>query len=456
MKETLERSIEQRVRSAIWDGAMTRWVKIGTGALATIGECLDRCFPDRPVMVVCDPNTYAAAGRRVCEHLRTAGRRLLDPFVFEEEKLLAKYPFVQRLQTRLGETDAIAVAVGSGTINDLTKLASHLCDRPYMVVATAASMDGYTAFGASISRDGFKQTFTCPAPLAVLVDLDVIAQAPPEMNAAGYADLLAKIPAGADWLLADAAGAEPVDGDAWALVQPNLRAWVGNPAGVRQGDRTALAHLVEGLIMGGLAMQRAGSSRPASGADHQFSHLWDMQQHTHEGATPLHGNKVAIGTLASAAMYERVLAMPADDLIADEDALVARWPAWEHIEQAIRHDFPDAALAEQVLRQSRAKYLAPDALARRLRRLKNNWTATCARLGDQLLSPERLQEMLVAAGAPHVPEEIGISRQRLHASHRIAQRIRSRYTVLDIITEADWWTPCVDDLFRNGGFWNKA
>ena len=91
--------------------------------------------------------------------------------------------------------DAIPIAVGSGTINDLTKLSSHLTGRRYMCVGTAASMDGYTAFGASITADGSKQTFNCPAPQACLADLDIICQAPIEMTASGYADLFAKITA---------------------------------------------------------------------------------------------------------------------------------------------------------------------------------------------------------------------------------------------------------------------
>src|SRR5205823_5255621 len=99
----------------------------------------------------------------------------------------------------------------SGSINDLTKLASHQLNRPYMCVATAASMDGYAAFGASITRNGIKDTFACPAPRMVLADLEILSAAPPELNAAGYADLLAKVTAGADWILADAVGAERID-----------------------------------------------------------------------------------------------------------------------------------------------------------------------------------------------------------------------------------------------------
>ncbi len=96
------------------------------------------------------------------------------------------------------------MAVGSGSLNDIVKRAAHEAGRPYLSVATAASMDGYTAFGAAITKDGYKQTMTCPAPRAVLADLEVLAGAPPAMTASGYGDLLGKVTAGADWLVADA------------------------------------------------------------------------------------------------------------------------------------------------------------------------------------------------------------------------------------------------------------
>ena len=147
------------------------------------------------------------------------------PFVYRDPALYAEIRFVRELEDALRAHDAIPIAVGSGTINDLVKLAAHRVGRPgYLCVATAASMDGYTAFGASITSEGAKQTFNCPAPRAVIADVDVIRRAPPELTASGYADLSAKITAGADWILADALGAEPIDARAWEIVQGGLRA----------------------------------------------------------------------------------------------------------------------------------------------------------------------------------------------------------------------------------------
>ena len=210
-----------------------------------------------------DTNTFAAAGQAVLKEFRRAGHACREPFIFAEQNLHAEQQHVAALEEALKEHEAIPVAVGSGTINDLTKLAAHRAGRQYLAVATAASMDGYTAFGASIACEGSKQTINCPVPAAVVADLDVIRAAPASMNAAGYADLLAKTTAGAEWLLADALGVEAIDPTAWAIVQGGLREAVANPAGVRDRNAEALRQLTEGLLLGGFAMQSAKSSRPA-------------------------------------------------------------------------------------------------------------------------------------------------------------------------------------------------
>src|SRR5699024_8706987 len=99
----------------------------------------------------------------------------------------------------------------------------------------------------------------------------------------GYAYLYAKIPAGADWILADALDVEPIDSHAWHTVQDGLEEALSNPEGVKEGNIHAVELLTEGLMLGGFAMQSSKSSRPASGAEHQFSHTWDMEHHTFKG-----------------------------------------------------------------------------------------------------------------------------------------------------------------------------
>ncbi len=424
----------QRALSAATD---TRALTITPGAVAEVPGVFRRQFGQSPAAVIADTHTMEAAGGAVVAALGTAGHPTTGPFVFDDPDLYAEHRFVERLQAWLNTHDGIPIAVGSGTINDLTKLAANRVGRRYMAVATAASMDGYTAFGASITHQGSKQTFDCPAPQAVVADLEVLRHAPPAMNAAGYADLLAKITAGADWIVADALGVEPIDPTAWELVQGPLKASLDDPAGVRAGSLPAIEKLATGLMMGGFAMQWAQTSRPASGAEHQFSHLWDMQHHTHQGQAPSHGFKVAIGTLAVAPLYEWLLEEPMDRL--DVDAAVAAWPDADQTEAAISALFPIPELAGKARLETAAKAITPAQLRQQLRLLKQIWPTLRRRLKDHLIPADDLRRRLAAAGAPTEPQQIGISSERLTASFRQAYYIRRRFTVLDLVLRAGLW-----------------
>ncbi len=223
----------------------TRALVVGRGVLAETARVFTAQFPGNRAVVVADEQTMTLAARTVHDSLVAAGVSCVEPFIYRDPALYAEIRFVEQLEASLRTHDAIPVAVGSGTINDLVKLAAHRTGRPaYMCVATAASMDGYTAFGASITYQGAKQTFNCPAPRAVVADIEIIRRAPPEMTASGYADLLAKVTAGADWIVADFLGAEPIDPRAWAIVQGGLRDALADPAGARAGQESAIEPLV--------------------------------------------------------------------------------------------------------------------------------------------------------------------------------------------------------------------
>ena len=305
-----------------------------------------KLFPDKRALVVADANTWRVAGDDVHKILAGAGVAQDEPYVFTDPKLYAEWAYVGELDTVLAETDAVPVAVGSGVINDLTKLCSSHNGRRYMVVGTAASMDGYTAYGASITKDGNKQTFDCPAPLGMVLDPNIAAAAPAKLSASGYADLIAKIPAGADWMLADAVGSELMDDFAFSVVQDGLKEALCDPAGVHAGNVVKVEQLAEGLLLSCFAMQATQSSRPASGAEHQFSHLWDMEHLKYNGASVSHGFKVGIGTLASTAFLEMLLEAPVGEL--DVEKCVAAWKSWEETEADIRRIFDNDPVVQAV------------------------------------------------------------------------------------------------------------
>jgi glycerol-1-phosphate dehydrogenase [NAD(P)+] len=448
---TRQRLQKPLLAEALSDARETRCIELGWEVLGRTPQVFRQQFGSKPALLVADTNTFAAAGKALQDVLRRAGHDCLEPYIFADPRLYAEHKHVVALEAALQACEAIPVAVGSGTINDLTKLAAHRARRPYMAVATAASMDGYAAFGASITYEGSKQTFPCPAPVAVVADLDVICAAPPGMNAAGYADLLAKTTAGADWLLADALGTEAIDWKAWNLAQGGLRQALGNPAGVRNREVEAIGQLTEGLMLGGLAMQWAKSSRPASGAEHQFSHLWDMQHHVHQGQIPLHGFKVGIGTLVVAGLYEYLLWQRLEEL--DVEGCCAQWPDEAACEASVRAPFRQPALRSVALQESRAKWVTAGSLRAQLETLRGVWPSLKGRLQEQLIPLPELIAMLRAAGAPVEAEEIGISRERLRESVGQAYYLRRRFTVLDLEARCGLLEPALSHLFGPGGPW---
>lgn len=440
-----------RVEEALKAANETRALRIGEGILNQVAELFNEQFPGEKAIIVADQTTYQIAGEKVVEELKSAGIAQETPFIFTDPELYAEYKFVDQLIEGLKNHNAIPVAVGSGTINDLTKLAAHLTGRRYMCVGTAASMDGYTAFGASITANGAKQTFTCPAPQALLCDLDVFCAAPNEMTAAGYADLFAKIPAGADWILADSIGAEPIDKQAWSIVQDGLADALSDPKGVSEGNPEAISKLVEGLMLGGFAMQWSKTSRPASGAEHQFSHLWNMEHFLNNGEHISHGFQVSLATLAITAMYEQVLKTPFEDL--DIEACCKAWPTPEELENTALKMFKGTDFPMIGVQETKAKYVSKEELALQLKQFKENWKEIRAKLEKQIIPYEDAKKRLQLVGSPTEPEHIGMTRAHLRETFIRAQYLRRRFTILDLAVRTNNMEKWLDALFSKGGIW---
>ena len=361
-----------KVESALQRTTDTKALVIGVGTLPRTAEMFNELFPGCRAVVVADTNTWRVAGGEVHRILADAGIGQDEPHVFADPKLYAEWSFVEELDGVLAATDAVPVAVGSGVINDLTKLCSHHNGRRYMVVGTAASMDGYTAYGASITKDGNKQTFDCPAPLGMVLDPSISAAAPARMS--------------------------------------------------------------------------------ASGAEHQFSHLWDMEHLKYNGASVSHGFKVGIGTLASTAFLEMLLDAPVEQL--DIERCVAAWKSWDETERDIRAIFnDDPEFVARGLKETRDKYVDREGLRDQLTRLKKAWPELRERIRRQIIPFDEVRRRLELVGAPYEPEQIGVSRTRFREAFGKIPYMRSRYTVIDTAFRCGWMEEWLDRLFGKGGVW---
>lgn len=441
-----------KIEQALQRARDTKALIIGKGTVCRTAEKFAELFPGQIAVIVADENTWEVAGKDAQASLDEAGVVSEKPYIFPAKDFYAEWQHIESLRSYLETVDAIAVAVGSGVINDTVKLVSHMLGRRYMCVGTAASMDGFTAYGASITKDGNKQTFDCPAPLGFVLDSEIAAAAPKELAASGYADLIAKIPAGADWMLADVVGSEKIDSFAWDLVQNGLKESLADPAAVFAGDVDKTQALADGLLMSGFAMQAIQSSRPASGTEHQYSHCWDMEDLCFEGKHVSHGFKVGIGTLVSTAELEFLLEKGLEDI--DVDACVAAWKSWEEMESEIRTLMAGKpGHIARALVETKGKYVSKEELRSQLETLKAAWPELSVRIREQIIPFGQVRENLRLVGAPYEPEMIGVTRERFRQTVSYIPFMRSRFTNIDVIYRLGWMDEFIDRMFGKGGIW---
>lgn len=435
---------KDRLALAVANSRHVADILLSRSAVSEAGPLFNRHFPSKPACIISDENIWPAAGAAVERALRAEGIIVRSFVLPGKPKPKPTVELADELARVFAADDAVPVAVGAGVINDLVKHAAFTLGRPYLCVASAVSMDGYTSAGAPLSLRGFKKTIQCKPPVAVLADLNVLGNAPSAMMGWGYSDLAGKVAAGADWILADALGIEAIDGECWSMVQDDLRHWLADPAGVKRGDADALSGLFSGLALVGFAMERHGSSRPASGSDHQIAHLWEMEELVHAGEPVSHGACVAIGTLCVVALYDFLLS--ADIARLDVEGAVAAAPDFETKMSVIRKELGAGELAERAIEETRAKHVDGKVHRERLSRLKQEWLEVSGRLRRQLPALDELRGWLAAAGAPARAADIGVSQQHLHASILSARFLRSRYTVLDTLEETGLLGPAAKQV----------
>jgi glycerol-1-phosphate dehydrogenase [NAD(P)+] len=410
----------------------TRYASIRRGAIDDVVDFARAVGRDLSLVIVDDRRTRTIAGDRVAELLerdghRTARCRVPDgaggrPHADEERLAL--------VEAALDGADA-AVAVGAGTINDLTKLASFNRSIPYVCVATAPSMNGYTSAIAAIMQGGVKRTVECHQPLAVVADLDILCGAPLELVAAGLGDLESKPTSTADYRLAGRVRDEHYCPAPESVVFEAERRAADSAAGLRVGDPEAIAALSEALILSGISMKLAGSSSPASGGEHLISHHWDMTAEEEGRVEFWHGSQVGVATIVTATVYELLAAI--DPATIDVDALAAAGPSRGEIERAIgeRH----GERADGVRAEYFSKHVEGDELRRELERVRDGWEDLWAHLGEVLRPGGRVRGILEAAGAPTTVSELGLTPDHLRRSFVAAREIRGRFTVLDLAAE---------------------
>ena len=370
--------------------------------------------------VISDVDTYAVLGRRV---ERALGARFGVQSLVLDRSTRAEPTTIARVRAALDpRTDAV-IAVGSGTLNDLSKMVALRRGCPQLVFATAPSMNGYTSLSASVTDGGLKRSIRAATPVGVFFDLAVVAQAPARLIHAGLGDSLCRSTAQADWLLAHLVLGRPYREAPYALLAADERALIERSRALAARDREARRYLGRTLVLSGFGMTICGGSFPASQGEHLISHYIDMMR---PAALPeaFHGEQVALATVAMAALQDQLLARDVPPVL--RPATVTRAQVAAHFGpqqgDACWHE-----LAQKLLDRE-----ATDAVNDRLAR---TWDRIRARIAGITLGARRLTEVLAAVGAPISPADLGWPEAFFASAVRHARELRNRYTFLDLAAD---------------------
>lgn len=366
-------------------------------------------------LVICDTNTHKAT-EEIMEDIYDRCQVL----VLDAEGLLADEQAVTIVENIMEDDIDLILAVGGGTIHDISRFVAHKYKVPFISVPTAASVDGFVSTVAAMTWNGIKTTVPADAPMCVYADTNIFANAPKRLTASGAADMLGKYICLADWKISNVLTGEyfcseiaEMEGKALKTVKSSLRA-------IAAGEEDACEKLMYALILSGIAVEMTGNSRPASCAEHHMAHLWEMEVlNGHLDA--LHGEMVTMGAVLVLREYKRIA-----DAIGRGRCYVKDFQPKED-EELLEETFGKKGLLEKIRKEN-----MPEPLLEIHPTNLENCLDEIREIIDRLPDEDEFVHMLEKAGCKNRIYEIGLDNSVIDLSLRLAPYTRRRLSLLRV------------------------
>jgi glycerol-1-phosphate dehydrogenase [NAD(P)+] len=423
-------------------------IEIGQEALGSLAEIVSELTRGDRVVLVADETPMYRDGEDLKEmitHALTAGFELERVVVGKgEEELHAEVASVAEVENAVGGAGCV-VSVGSGTITDICKLATRKESIPFVAVQSAGSVDGFADDFSVLLKGGAKRTVPSRFPDALIVDLNVLASAPPEMNAAGFSDILSNFMSSADWYLAHVMGMGGYHQAPTTMLSEQTGDLLDRAAALERREPEALYRLARVLTLSGLSAGVAGSTAPGSGTEHLVGHLLDMSAMQLGRPFAFHGAQVGVACVPVAAAWEALL----DSLDPSKINVDACFPQPERMEPVVREAFaeidPSGGVGKECWSDYSKKLERWSECRPQLENFLDNWAQYREELRGIVATPDRLGEALRASGAPARFRDLNppIPEDTAFWALKNCHLMRNRFTLADLLFFIGWW----DDAF---------
>ena len=394
-------------------------VIVGNGVINQLPDIIAKYGAKKP-FILADANTFAAAGKAVCDLLSARGIGY-SRYIFPDKALEPDEKAVGSLMLHYDHSCDLVIGVGSGVINDIGKILSSVTGHRYIIVATAPSMDGYASATSSMARDSLKVSLNTRCADVILGDIDILKNAPLHMLKSGLGDMLAKYISIAEWRIAHLITGEYYCEEVAQLIRSALKKCVDNAEGLLKREDAAIRAVFEGLVIGGIAMTYAGVSRPASGVEHYFSHVWDMRGLEFGTPVDLHGIQCAQATLVSAKLYEAVKAMTPNKDKAESFVKDFSYDDWS---KTLRDFLGRSAETMITLEEKEGKY-RKDTHPARLEIIERNWSQIVQIIDEEIPAHDTLSQLLARLGI----QQPDTDKETLRLTFLATKDIRDKYVL---------------------------
>ncbi|MBQ3227878.1 MAG: iron-containing alcohol dehydrogenase [Clostridia bacterium] len=383
-----------------------------------------KAYGAKKAFIIGDINTYPLAGDKITAMLEAEGI-CCTSYIFKERRLEPDEKAVGSLVLHYDAKSDIIISIGSGVINDISKIIAYQTNTPYVIVASAAFMDGYAAGSSSMAIDGVKVTVPAKSPDVIIGDINILNGAPIHMAKAGLGDMLAKYVSICEWRLSNLINGEYYCEEVAEFTRQSLRACVNGAKGLLDRNSESMKMLFEGLINCGKAMDYAGCSRPGGGVEHYFSHIWDMRGLDFGTPTSSHGMQVALGTLNTIKCYQELKNITPNREKALAYAKNFDFADWS---EQLRTFVGKGAEAMIALEAKEKKYDL-DKHAARLEVILEKWDDILRIIDEELPSVEEFEAILDSIEAPKTLEAIGLDSSTLAMTLKSTKDIRDKYVL---------------------------
>ena len=397
-------------------------VYAGRGAINKLSDVL-LGFGSRKVYVFADKNTYAVGGEAVTNILESS-EIAYSTFIYNESPKPDEKGLGSAVIHCPADADTV-IAIGSGVINDIGKMLTALGNKKYIIVATAPSMDGYASTSSSMCRDGLKVSLSSKSADVIIGDTDILKTAPVKMMISGLGDMLAKYVSICEWRISNLLTGEYYCENIAELIRVALRNCVKVSDSILSRSDEAVAALFDGLTIGSVAMNYAGISRPASGAEHYISHIIDMRSEEFGTPADLHGIQCAIGTYIATKLYEKLYSITPDFERGTSYARNFDFADWsEHLRALL-----GSGAESMIALEAKEKKYDKEAHRERLKLIIEKWNDILKIMKEELPEISELDKLYDKLSIPKSPTEIGTEAALLPEIFKASKDIRDKYVL---------------------------